>query len=430
MSRKYAEMSKEELKALQSELSKEYEQIKDQNLSLNIARGKPSEKQLDLSEELLRVVSKNEDCFAEDGMDCRTYGDPYGIPEARRFMAELMDAPASQVLVFGNASLAIMFDMVSRSFTHGVCGHTPWCKLDKVKFICPSPGYDRHFAITEYFGCELISVPMLATGPDMDAVEELVRDEAVKGIWCVPKYTNPLGISFSDDTVRRLASLKPAAPDFRIFWDTAYSHHHLDTREGVRDEILNIWDEAKKAGNPDIFYQFMSTSKMSYAGGGISALAASDANLADVKLHLKYQTIGFDKVNQMRHVKFFKNMDGVRAHLEKHAEIVRPKFLLIDKKLREDIADAGIGTWTLPNGGYFISFDALPGCAKEIVKLSKEAGLTLTDAGASFPYHKDPEDKNIRLAPSTPELGELEKAMNIFTLCVKLASVSKLLDKE
>ena len=319
-----------------------------------------------------------------------------------------------------------MYDTISRSYTHGVMGSTPWCKLDKVKFLCPVPGYDRHFAITERFGIEMINIPMTEAGPDMDMVEKLVsEDEAVKGLWCVPMYSNPQGICYSDETVKRMAALKPAAKDFRIFWDNAYVIHHLYDEH---TELLDIISECEKAGNPDMVYEFASTSKVSFAGAGIAALAASRANLEDIKKQMTIQTIGYDKINQLRHVRYYKNIDGLKAHMKKHAAIMRPKFEAVLAVLEKELGGLGIGSWIAPKGGYFISFDAMEGCAKVIVDKCKEAGVILTKAGATFPYGKDPKDSNIRIAPSFPTPEEMAQAANLFVLCVKLVSVEKLLE--
>ena len=427
----YREMSREELLALHKEVEAEYEEVKGKGLKLDISRGKPSTEQLDLSEGLLTVISKNEDCYSDAGEDCRNYGNPTGVKEAKALMGAIMGAPAEQVIVCGNASLTIMFNTVSRSFTHGVLGSTPWAKLDKVKFLCPVPGYDRHFSVTEYFGVEMINVPMSPEGPDMDMVEKLVaEDESIKGIWCVPKYSNPQGYTYSDETVRRFAALKPAAKDFRIFWDNAYGIHHLYEEEEKQDQLLNILEECEKAGNPDMVYVFASTSKVSYAGAGISAIAASPANLEEIKRYMGFQTIGYNKVNQLRHVRYFKNMEGVKAQMMKHAAIMRPKFETVERVLAQEIGGTGLGTWTSPRGGYFISFDALPGCAKAIVAKCKEAGLVITGAGSSYPYHKDPLDSNIRIAPSYPTPEELALAMDVFVLSVKLVSIEKLLENK
>ena len=333
------------------------------------------------------------------------------------------------MIIFGNSSLNVMYDTVARAMTHGVMGSTPWCKLDKVKFLCPVPGYDRHFAITEHFGIEMINIPMTSEGPDMDLVEELVNnDPAVKGIWCVPKYSNPQGITYSDETVFRFANLKPAAEDFRIFWDNAYCVHHL--YEDKQDYLLEILMECKKAGNPDMVYKFSSTSKISFPGSGIAAMAASDANLKDIRNMMKVQTIGHDKVNQLRHVRFFKDIHGIVEHMKKHADILRPKFETVLEVLDKELGGLEIGSWIAPRGGYFISFDALDGCAKAIVAKAKEAGVVLTGAGATFPYGKDPHDSNIRIAPSYPTPEELEMAADIFVLSVKLVSIDKILEEK
>ena len=350
-----------------------------------------------------------------------------GIPEAKKLMADIMGiADPANVIVFGNASLPIMYDTVSRSMTHGVLGSTPWCQLDKVKFLCPVPGYDRHFAITEHFGIEMINIPMTAEGPDMDLVEKYVSEDAsVKGIWCVPKYSNPQGISYSDETVKRFAALKPAAEDFRIYWDNAYAVHHL--YEDSQDTILDILEECKKAGNPSLVYEFASTSKVSMAGAGIAALAASEENLKGIRKSMTIQTIGYDKINQLRHVRYFKDIDGIRAHMKKHAAQLRPKFEAVEKVLEEELGGLGIGSWIEPKGGYFIAFETMEGCAAEVVKKCKEAGVVLTKAGAPFPYGKDPKDSIIRLSPSFPTPEELREATDLFVLCVKLVSVEKLL---
>ena len=427
----YKEMTKEELLTLKAELEKAYEDAKGKGLKLDMSRGKPSPAQLDLSKGFLDALSSEDTLKAQDGTDTRNYGVLDGIPEAKELMAEIMDVSPESVIVCGNASLNIMYDTVARSFTHGVNGNTPWCKLDKVKFLCPAPGYDRHFRITEFFGVEMITVPMSPEGPDMDMVEKYVNnDESVKGIWCVPKYSNPQGYSYSDATVKRFAALRPAAKDFRIFWDNAYAIHHLYEESDRQDNILNILDECAKCGNPNMVYEFASTSKVTYAGGGISAVASSPENLAWIKKSMTVQTIGYDKVNQLRHVKFFKNFDGVKKHMMKHAESMRPKFLAVEGVLEKELGGLGIGTWTNPNGGYFISFDSLPGCAKAIVAKCKEAGVVLTGAGATFPYGKDPEDSNIRIAPSFPSPEEMAQATDLFVLCVKLVSVEKILESK
>ncbi len=346
-------------------------------------------------------------------------------------MADIMGVSPDQVIIYGNASLNIMYDTIARSMTHGVMGSTPWAKLGDAKFLCPAPGYDRHFAITEFFGIEMITIPMKEDGPDMDLVEHYVNnDSSVKGIWCVPKYSNPLGISYSDEVVRRFANLKPAARGFRIFWDNAYSVHHLYEEEDKQDKILNILEECEKAGNPDMVYEFASTSKISFSGAGVAAMATSKANIDFIKKQMTVQTIGHDKINQLRHAKYFKDFEGVKKHMMKHAEIMRPKFEAVLEILERELGGLGVGTWTNPRGGYFISFDSLEGCAKEIVRLAKEAGVVMTGAGATFPYGKDPKDSNIRIAPSYPTIDELRTAAELFTVCVRLASVNKLLEGE
>ena len=423
----YNEMSKEQLLQLKAELDERYKEAKAKGLNLNMSRGKPSPTQLGVSVGLMDVINSDSDMKSECGIDCRNYGCLDGIPEVKRLMAEMMGTTEDHIFIGGNASLTLMFDTVSRAYTHGIMGETPWCKLDKVKFLCPVPGYDRHFAITEHFGIEMINVPMSETGPDMDMVEELVNsDPTVKGIWCVPKYSNPQGICYSDETVRRFANLKPAAKDFRIFWDNAYVIHHL--YEDNQVEILDIIGECEKAGNPDMVFEFASTSKVSFPGSGVSAMATSHANLEDAKKHYTIQTIGNDKVNQLRHARYFKNLDGLKEHMKKHADFMRPKFETTLKVLEEELDGLGIGSWIKPLGGYFISFDAMEGCAKAIVAKCKEAGVILTGAGATFPYHNDPKDSNIRIAPSFPTPEEMQQATEIFVLCVKLVSVQKLLE--
>ena len=425
---KYSEMNKEELKAEYDVLNKQYKEYQYQALSLNMSRGKPSPAQLDLSMEMMDVLSSDSDLSCDDGMDCRNYGVLGGIPEAKELLADILEVNPDNIIIFGNSSLNVMFDFISRSYSKGVMGNTPWCKLPEVKFICVVPGYDRHFKITEYFGIKMISVPMLSTGPDMDMVEKLVsEDESIKGIWCVPKYSNPTGNSYDDETVRRFARLRPAAKDFRIYWDNAYTVHHLYDHH--QDHLIEILAECKRAGNPDMVYKFASTSKISFPGSGIAMVAASRNNLEDIENCLKIQTIGHDKVNQLRHVRFFKDIHGVVEHMRKHADILRPKFEIVERTFEEELGGLGIGDWTVPNGGYFISFNSLPGCAKEIVLKAKKAGVQLTPAGACFPYGIDPEDKNIRIAPSYPGLEEITTAAKLFTLCVKLVSIKKFIDE-
>ena len=426
--KKYKEMSKDELLTLKAALQEKYEEEQSKGLSLNMARGKPGFSQLTLSMKMLDEINSSSDMRTLLGNDTRNYGDLDGIGECRQLMADMMETKKENIVVYGNSSLNIMYDTVSRSMTHGVNGCTPWCKLDKVKFLCPVPGYDRHFKITEFFGIEMINIPLLDDGPDMDLVEQYVNtDPAVKGIWCVPKYANPTGISYSDNVIKRFAALKPAAEDFRIFWDNAYCIHHLYMDKKVH--ILNIIDECEKAGNPDMVYMFGSTSKITFPGSGISAIATSPKNVEFIKKQLTVQTIGHDKINQLRHTRFFKDIDGMKAHMDKHAEILRPKFEAVINEFDRELSGLEIGTWTRPVGGYFISFDALEGCAKAIVAKCKEAGVVLTGAGATFPYGKDPKDSNIRIAPSFPEPEELEAAARIFVLCVKLVSIDKYLSE-
>ena len=425
----YNDMSKEELLALKESLNKEYAEAKAKGLALDMSRGKPSAKQLDVSLGLLDTINSSSDLNALDGTDCRNYGVLDGIPEAKKLMADMMGTTPDHVIVYGNASLNIMYDQISRAYTHGILGNTPWCKLDKVKFLCPVPGYDRHFAITERFGIEMINIPMSESGPDMGMVEEYVsKDASVKGIWCVPKYSNPQGYTYSEETVKRMAALKPAAEDFRIFWDNAYVIH--DLYDDNKDEIADIISECEKAGNPDMVFEFASTSKVSFPGSGIAALASSANNIADIKKQLTIQTIGHDKLNQLRHVRFFKDINGLKEHMRKHAEFMRPKFEAVESVLEEELGGLGIGSWTEPKGGYFISFEAMDGCAKAIVAKCKEAGVKLTGAGATFPYGKDPKDSNIRIAPSFPTPEEMKQAADLFVLCVKLVSVEKLLENK
>ena len=425
----YNDMSKEELLDLKESLNKEYAEAKAKGLALDMSRGKPSAKQLDVSLGLLDTINSSSDLKALDGTDCRNYGVLDGIPEAKKLMADMMGTTPDHVIVYGNASLNIMYDQISRAYTHGILGNTPWCKLDKVKFLCPVPGYDRHFAITERFGIEMINIPMSESGPDMGMVEEYVSNDAsVKGIWCVPKYSNPQGYTYSEETVKRMAALKPAAEDFRIFWDNAYVIH--DLYDDNKDEIADIISECEKAGNPDMVFEFASTSKVSFPGSGIAALATSANNIADIKKQLTIQTIGHDKLNQLRHVRYFKDINGLKEHMRKHAEFMRPKFEAVESVLEEELGGLGIGSWTEPKGGYFISFEAMDGCAKAIVAKCKEAGVKLTGAGATFPYGKDPKDSNIRIAPSFPTPEEMKQAADLFVLCVKLVSVEKLLENK
>lgn len=428
MKKPYSQMSRDELNALHEKLVQEFEEVKGKGLNLDMSRGKPSKEQLELSMPLLDVVNSRSQLESEDGTDCRNYGVLLGIPEARKLMADMAGVSVKNTLVCGNASLNIMFDCVARSMTLGVMGSTPWCKLDKITFLCPVPGYDRHFGITECFGIDMIPIPMNEDGPDMDMVEKLVSEDAsVKGIWCVPKYSNPSGVTYSDEVVRRFASLKPAAEDFRIYWDNAYGIHHL--YKDKQAEIPEIISECAKAGNPNMVYEFMSTSKVTFSGSGLAAIYSSEENIKDIQKIMSFQTIGHDKINQLRHVRFFGDINGMKEHMMKHADIMRPKFEAVERTLEEGLDGLGLAAWTKPLGGYFISFDSMEGCAKAIVAKMKEAGVIMTGAGATWPYGKDPKDTNIRIAPSLPSSEELKLASEVFVLCVKLVSAEKLLEK-
>lgn len=423
---KYIEMTREQLLQEKASLEKQYQEVKKKGLSLDMSRGKPSSEQLDLSIDMFNVVNSASELMSEGGIDTRNYGELDGIPEAKRLFAQMIDVKPEQVIICGNSSLNLMFDQVARGMGTGFMGHTPWNKLERVKFLCPVPGYDRHFSIMEFFGIEMINVPMTPEGPDMDMVEELAAsDEAIKGIWCVPKYSNPQGIVYSDETVKRMAALKPAAPDFRVFWDNAYAVHHLYDDEQA--EILNILEECEQQGNPDLVFEFASTSKISFAGAGVAIFAASEANRADIKKSLAVQTIGYDKINQLRHARYFKDKAGIDNHMKRHAALLRPRFELVLETLERELGGRDIGSWIRPRGGYFITFEAMEGCASRIVELAKEAGVVMTPAGAPFPYGRDPKDSVIRIAPTYPSLEELEKAGEIFVLCVKLAAAEKLL---
>ena len=421
-----SEMQSNDILTMKAQVLNEYNEFKARGLKLDMSRGKPSPDQLDLSLDMLNInIDEWKTC---NGFDCRNYGLLDGIPEAKSLFAEILGVLPEEVFVYGNASLTAMYDYVSRAMTHGIMGSKPWCKYDKVKFLCPVPGYDRHFAICEHFGIEMINVPLNDAGPDMDMIEKLVsEDETIKGIWCIPQYANPTGISYSDETVKRFAALKPKAEDFRIFWDNAYCIHHLT--ENPRT-ILNLMDECKKLGSENMVYMFASTSKISFSGAGVAVMAASTENMADIKKQMTIATIGFDKMNQLRHVKYFGNADGMKKHMLRHAAIIRPKFDAVLEELEKEIAPLGIGSWFHPQGGYFISFDTLNGCAKRVVQLCKDAGVVLTGAGATYPYGNDPDDKNIRIAPTYPSVDELKKAMELFCICVKLASIEKILDEK
>ena len=419
-----SEMNKEQLIGFKNETEALYNDFKAQGLCLNMSRGNPCEEQLELSMDMLSVFDDG-DFMSENGIDVRNYGLLDGIPEAKKLFSDMIGVNENEVIIFGNSSLNAMFWAVQTAFNKGVLGEKPWSQCEKVKFLCPVPGYDRHFKVTEFFGIEMINIPMTADGPDMDMIEKLVaEDDSIKGIWCVPQYSNPDGISYSDETVKRFAALKPAAKDFRIFWDNAYCIHHLTESPTL---ILNILDEAKKVGNEDIVYIFGSTSKITFPGAGVAVMGASQKNVEELKKHLGISIISYDKMNQLRHVKFFGTFENMCEHMKKHMAIIAPKFEIVCQTLEKEIAPLGIGSWTNPEGGYFVSFNAPNGCAKRIVQLCSEAGVTLTGAGATFPYGIDPDDKNIRIAPTFPPVDELKKAMELFVICVKLASAEKLL---
>ncbi len=423
----YAEMSTASLRRELSAAKREYTALQDQKLSLNMARGKPSAAQLELALGVLEALKARSEFANSNGDDCRNYGLWDGLPEMKRIFAAMIDVPEEQIILGNNSSLEMMFDVISRGYTHGYNGCKPWCKLDTVKFLCPVPGYDRHFSITEYFGFEMVNIPMNADGPDMDLVESLVaEDDAIKGIWCVPKYSNPSGITYSDEVVRRFAALRPKAKDFKIMWDNAYCVHDLTD---TPDRLLPIWDLAEKNGTVDQLMIFASTSKISFPGAGVAALATSDGNIQDIKKHFLTQSIGPDKLNQLRHVLFLHDINGVRALMKGHRAILEPKFTLCEDMLERNVGGLGVATWNKPNGGYFISVNVLPGCAKEVVRLCKEAGVVLTGAGATYPYGKDPEDSNIRLAPTFPPIDELETAMQVMCVSIRLATLEKLLDE-
>ena len=402
-----------------AQYKEKYESYKNSGMKLDMSRGKPASDQLDLSGYLLGILEDDKDCVLENGIDCRNYGLPAGIPQIRKLFGEILGVSPKNVIAGGNSSLNMMFDTVSHAYTKGVAGCTPWGKLEKVKFLCPVPGYDRHFGVTAYFGIDMINIPMNSDGPDMDIVEKYVEnDESVKGIWCVPKYSNPSGITYSDETVRRFAALKPKAKDFRIFWDNSYALH--DIRD-TPDTLLNLYEEALKNKNEDIVFMFTSTSKITFPGGGVACFAASDANIAWALESIAYQTIGPDKLNQLRHAKAFPDFASVRAQMEKHRAIIAPKFKAVIDCFEKNLSGIPGVSWTKPNGGYFISLELPEGCASRVVKMASEAGLVLTPAGATFPYGKDPRDTNIRIAPTYPSVDELEKALDLLVCCIKLS---------
>jgi len=423
----YNSMSDAQLRQILEQENEKLNRFIQDGVKLDMARGKPGADQLDLSEGMLDTISSNSDCFADDGTDCRNYGGLEGILSARKLFAEVYGVKTENVILGGNSSLNMMYDTIARAFTFGMCDSLrPWCKEDKIKFLCPAPGYDRHFAICELFGIEMITVPLNSDGPDMNVVAEYVNnDSAVKGIWCVPKYSNPTGIVYSDNVVRAFAALKPAAPDFRIFWDNAYAIH--DLYDDVK--LLSILDECEKSGKPNMPIMFGSTSKITYPGSGVALMAASVDNLEFFKKQMSIQTIGPDKINQLRHLNYFKNKQGVMDHMKKHADILRDKFEAVINSLDEQLGGSDIATWTRPLGGYFISFDSTLGVASDIYELCLKAGLTLTKVGATFPYGKDPENKNIRIAPSFPDVEQLKAAVERFIVCVKIASINKILSE-
>ena len=418
MLKRYLDRTAAELDAEYASLKEAYDRYKAMGLNLDMSRGKPSNDQLELSMELLDTLKADSSLISENGLDCRNYGGPDGIPEVRRLFADILSCKAEQVIIGGTSSLNMMFDFFAQAMTTGI-GDEPWGKQDDLVFLCPSPGYDRHFAISEHFGIRMIPIAMLNDGPDMEEVERLVRDPKVKGMWCVPKYSNPQGITYSDETVRRIAALKPAAKDFRVLWDNAYAIHTI-----TKDvPLLSILDECEKAGNPDLVITFASTSKVTFPGGGVAAMAASEGNLALIRSRMAIQTICNDKVNQLRHARMFPDFAALKAHMQKHAALLEPKFKAVIRILEENLDGLDILNWSEVDGGYFISVDTLPNCAKRVAQLCKEAGVTLTGAGATYPYGKDPLDSNIRLAPSFPPVNELEQAMTLFCMAVKLATI-------
>ncbi len=420
----YESLSRDELKNEIEALENRYNAFKEQKLKLDMTRGKPCSDQLDICMDMLDIPSK-ELRKAADGTDCLNYGVLDGLPEAKALFAEMLEVNTNEIIIGGNSSLNLMYDTIARAMSLGVMGCTPWSKQEKVKFLCPSPGYDRHFAICELFGIEMIVIDMKQDGPDMDAVEKLVsEDETIKGIWCVPKYSNPDGITYSDEVVSRFAALKPKANDFRIFWDNAYCVHHLSDKP---DMLKNILTACKEAGNENMVYIFASTSKISFPGAGVAVMASSSDNINSIKKSLTIQTIGHDKVNQLRHVKYFKDIDGINLHMKKHAVILKPKFDMVLEILENELGGKEIASWNKPNGGYFISLNTMDNCAQEVAKLAQEAGVALTKAGATYPYGKDPLDRNIRIAPTMPPVEELKKAIEIFAICIQLVSAKKFL---
>ena len=419
--KEWKKFSLEQLQACRAELEQEYAGYVKQNLKLNMSRGKPAGTQLDLCNGALGALSSY---TAADGLDARNYGVLDGLPEVKKLFSDLLGLATEKIIIGGNSSLNLMYDTMVRCMLFGTLGHTPWSKLGKVKFLCPAPGYDRHFAICEDLGIEMITIPMLDDGPDMDLVEKLAaEDDSIKGMWCVPLYSNPQGICYSLRVVERLGAMKAAAPDFRIFWDNAYGVHHIYSEEKLAD----IFAACEKGGYPDRVFYFFSTSKITFPGAGVALMAASPANVAEIKKHMGIQTIGYDKLNQLRTLQFLKDADGVRAHMRKMAAELKPKFDIVLNTLESELGGTGLARWTSPKGGYFVAIDTLDNCAKATLELAKQAGVTMTGAGATFPYHRDPRDRNIRIAPTYPTLDELKTAIRLFCVCVKLAGVRKLI---
>ena len=419
----YKSMSAQQRREEHDRVLAEYEGWKARDLSLNMARGKPGKTQLDMVSDLLTVLSRPEECM-EDGIDCRNYGELAGLPSAKRLFADILGCKPEQVFVGGNASLQLMYDTISKAYTHGLLhSPRPWCREEKVKWLCPAPGYDRHFKVTQSFGFELIAVPMTESGPDMDEVERLIQDPAVKGMWNVPKYSNPDGIIYSEETVRRIAAMKPAAPDFLLMWDNAYCIHEFDGPFVPFPDILSLCEEH---GNADMPFEFASTSKITLPGAGVACFACSTANMEYMKKLLDIQVISFDKVNQLRHVRYLKDRENTLALMQRHAAILKPKFEAVLSALDAEIATLGIASWHRPTGGYFISLNTAPGLARRTLELCKQAGVVMTGAGATFPYGKDPQDSNIRIAPSLPPVEELKQAIAVFCCCLKLAALEQL----
>ena len=420
----YRERTQEELRRELAAVQQQYEELKAKGMKLNMARGKPGKAQLDLVSDMLRIIADPDDCIS-DGLDVRNYGELTGLPAAKRLFADILGCKPEECFIGGNASLQLMYDTVSKAFTHGLLhSEQPWSRLERVKWLCPAPGYDRHFKVTQSFGCEMITVPMTPTGPDMDLVEELIRDPEVKGMWCVPKYSNPDGIIYSDETVHRIAKLKPAAPDFLLMWDNAYCVHEFEGDFVPFEDILTL---CREAGNPNMVFEYASTSKITFPGGGISVMASSVDNLKYMEKLETIQIISYDKVNQLRHVKYLRDKEHTLELMKKHADIVSPKFRCVLRHLDEQIAPLGIATWQRPKGGYFVSVNTEPGLAKRTLALCREAGVTMTGAGATFPYGIDPNDSNIRIAPTLPPVEELECAMEIFCVCLRMAALEKLI---